>query len=229
MTDEIPDTPSGETSDRDGQRTSRSYADLATEIASIAPPSPGRRLVTIDGCGGSGKSTFAQRLAEGLTHAGFDAVIVPVDDFYRPPGSEGPEPEGLFDLARLKREIIDPYLTDKQISYWPFDWEASSVSRDVRLVGTPSALVVEGVFATSPLLGGRHSFSVWVAASRPLRLSRGVQRDGEAWRKTWTEVWMPREDGYVERTRPDLRADLVVDGGRPSSPGAFWQYQAPKI
>jgi uridine kinase len=216
-------------SDRYQGWTLRPYAELATKIASIAPTPTGRRLVAVDECGGSGKSTFAQCLTEELVRAGFHTVTVPVDDFYRPPGSEGPEPEGLFDLTRLKREVIDPYLSGKPVSYRPFDWERGRISRDTRHVGSPSVLVLEGVFATSPLLGGQHSFSVWVAAPRALRLSRGVERDGEAWRKTWTEVWMPREDSYFERTRPDWRADLVVDAGWPSSPGAFWCNQARNI
>ena len=116
VTDGPPDKASRETSDRCGRRTSRRYAELAAEIASITPTPPGRRLVAVDGCGGSGKSTFAQRLTEELARAGFDAVTVPIDDFYRPPGSEGPEPEGLFDLARLKREVIDPYFAGKPVS-----------------------------------------------------------------------------------------------------------------
>jgi uridine kinase len=226
VTEELPNKTPRETYDWYGGRTLRRYTELAAEIASIAPVPPGRRLVAVDGCGASGKSTFAQRLTEELARAGINAVTVPVDDFYRPAGSEGPEPEGLFDLTRLKREVIDPYLAGEQVSYWPFDWEADSVSRDARRVDAPSVLVVEGVFATSPLLGERHSFGVWVAAPRALRLSRGVQRDGEAWRKTWTELWMPREDKYFKRTRPDLRVDLVVDGGRASLPGVFWHYQA---
>jgi uridine kinase len=227
--DELPNKTPIETSDRCEGRTLRPYAELATKIASMALTPMGRWLVAVDGCGGSGKSTFAQRLTEELTRAGLHTVTVPVDDFYRPPGSEGPEPEGLFDLARLKREVIDPYLSGKPVSYRPFDWETGIISPDTRRVGSPSVLVVEGVFATSPLLGGQHSFSVWVAAPRALRLSRGVERDGEAWRKTWTEVWMPREDSYFERTRPDWRADLVVDAGWPSSPGAFWCNQARNI
>lgn len=226
MIDGPSDETPNETPDQHGLRTLRRYAELAAEIASIAPTAPGRRLVAVDGSGGSGKSTFARRLIEELTRAGFDAVAVPVDDFYRPAGSEGREPEGLFNLARLMREVIDPYLSGEPVSYHPFDWETGSVSRDTRRVGFPSVLVVEGVFATSPLLGGGHSFSVWVMAPRALRLSRGIKRDGEAWRKTWMEVWMPREDRYFERTRPDLRADLVVDAGRSSPPRMFWHYQA---
>ena len=151
--------------------------------------------------------------------------MVPVDDFYRPPGEEGPEPEGLFDLARLEREMITPYLAGEPVAYRPFDWEAGGISREVRLVGSPDVLIVESVFATSPLLGGRHHLGVWVDANRVLRLERGLARDGEAARGTWTKVWMPREDRYFEQTRPDLRADLVVDGGRPSPPGTFWEHE----
>ena len=164
-----------------------------SELASRILATPGQRLVAVDGCGGSGKSTFARHLEREVTRSGSDVAVVPVDDFYRPPGLEGPEPEGLFDLARLKREVVDPYLAGEPASYRPFDWEAGSVSGEVRRVGSPSVLIVEGVFATSSLLGGRHSFGVWVEAPRSIRLSRGLARDGEGARTTWTELWMPRE------------------------------------
>ena len=46
-----------------------------------------------------------------------------------------------------------------------------------------------------------------------VRLARGVARDGQTARRTWTEVWMPMEDRYVERDGPVSAADLVLDGG----------------
>ena len=184
----------------------------------------GRRLpVAVDGRGGSGKSTFARRLAGELSRVGVAAAVVPVDDFYRPPSEEGPEPEGMFDLARLERDVIAPYLAGEPASYRPFDWNAGGVSPVARRVGTPEVLIVEGVFATSPLLGGCHRLGVWVDALRAVRLERGLKRDGEAARATWTGVWMPREDRYFEETHPDLRADLVVDGARPGPPETFWE------
>ena len=88
-------------------------------------------------------------------------------------------------------------------------------------------LIVEGVFATSPLLGRRRAFGVWVYAPRALRLSRGLTRDGDEARATWTNLWMPREDRYFVKTRPDLRADLMVDGGKPGLPGTFWRGEGP--
>jgi cytidylate kinase len=56
---------------------------------------------------------------------------------------------------------------------------------------------------------------VWVDAPAAVRLERGVARDGEASRSTWTDVWMPNEDAYVERDDPISCAHLVVDGTRP--------------
>jgi uridine kinase len=151
--------------------------------------------------------------------------LVPVDDFYRPLGFEGAEPEGLFDLPRLRREVVEPYLAAEPISYRPFDWESGSISQGARYVDLPSVLIIEGVFALSPLLGARHSFGVWVEASRKLRLSRGLERDGEQARQAWTETWMPREDDYVERRKPHEHADLVVNAERPSRAGTFWRYE----
>lgn len=76
--------------------------------------------MAVDGRGGSGKSTFARRLRREMARSGHAVAVVPVDDFYRPPGSEGPEPEGLFDLARLEQEVIDRYLAGEPASYRPF-------------------------------------------------------------------------------------------------------------
>ena len=54
---------------------------------------------------------------------------------------------------------------------------------------------------------------IWVDAPYETRLARGVARDGEESRRTWEEVWIPREERYVERDDPISAAHLIVDGG----------------
>ncbi len=215
--------PFARAQDHRGRETLCTFSEV---VGKIEAESLGNRcLVAVDGCGGSGKSTFAQHLSREIGRDGTSVEVVPVDDFYRPPGSEGPEPEGLFDLSRLAQEVIEPYLASEPVSYRPFDWESENVSQTVRRVVSPSVLIIEGVFALSPLLGSRHSFGVWVEASSILRLTRGLDRDGEEAREIWTENWMPREDEYVEKQRPHERADLVVNAERPSQAGTFWCYE----
>lgn len=198
----------------------RSYADLSDEISS--PKVEGRSLVAVDGRGASGKSTFAQRLRDELLTSHDSVEIVSVDDFYRPPGMAEPGPYGLFDLARLGRQVVDPYLCGERVSYRPYDWNSRTVSGSPRDVGVPEILILEGIFSMSRRLGKSRTFGIWVEAPSHARLARGLARDGEAAREVWTGIWMPREDEYVRKERPDLSADVVVDGGRPSPPGLFW-------
>lgn len=64
-------------------------------------------------------------------------------------------------------------------------------------------------------LGHYWDLAVWVACPHEVRLARGIARDGEAKRSQWENVWIPEEDAYVQRERPDRRADLTVSGEEP--------------
>ena len=80
--------------------------ELATRVKQVAIGHP-RAFVGIDGPGGSGKSTFAERLVAAMG----DAYLVRVDDFYLP-SSRRHERFGKvgqsFDLPRLAEQVIVP-------------------------------------------------------------------------------------------------------------------------
>jgi uridine kinase len=60
-------------------------------------------------------------------------------------------------------------------------------------------------------LRGAYAFRIWMCCPRPVRLARGLARDGDAMRRAWIEDWMPPpEDASGAAERPDLAADLVV-------------------
>ena len=74
----------------------------------------------------------------------------------------------------------------------------------------PSEFVIlEGVSASREAFQPFLTYSIWVDAPRDLRLRRGLERDGEEARAQWEE-WMAEEDRYVERERPQQRADLLL-------------------
>lgn len=149
------------------------------------------------------------------------AVVVSVDDFYRPVGERSVEYTGLFDLERLRSEVIEPYVSGERITYRPYDWEIEDVSANARSVGHADVLIVEGVFALSTTLAWAGALGVWVDAPMELRLARGLERDGEAARETWVNDWMPREDAYRREERPESRAHLTVDTTVPLADGLF--------
>lgn len=177
----------------------------------------GAALLAIDGLGGSGKSVLGAALADAL-----GAQLVHVDDFYRPEGDEAPEGSGhgaLFDLDRLRREVLEPLSRGREAALHRYDWESGQIVPGSVLAGG-RLTIVEGVYSTRRDLRRYYDFSVWVDASETTRLRRGVERDGEEARGEWVDVWMPAERAYCADEQPaahaDLRLDADLDEGEPS-------------
>jgi uridine kinase len=153
-------------------------------------------LVGIGGRGGAGKSTLARLLPA-------DAVIG-TDEFWN--GSS-------FDLNRLGREVVEPLTAGRSAAFRSFDWAAQAPRTEPRRVAPEGLIVIEGVCALHRMFRDAYDLRVWIEAPYEIRLARGVARDGEEARRTWTDVWMPSEDAYVERDDPVSAADVVLDGG----------------
>jgi uridine kinase len=151
-------------------------------------------LVGIGGHGGAGKTTLAGEIP--------GAVIVSTDEFWDGSG---------FDIERLRSEVVAPLSEGREAVFASYDWVAGE-SRGQRRVAPEGIVVVEGVCALHRSLRDAYAVRVWVEAPADVRLARGIERDGEAARSTWTDVWMPAEDRYVEADDPVSCAHIVVDG-----------------
>jgi len=72
-------------------------------------------LIGIDGCGGSGKSTFADKIKEDF----LDVTVVHMDDFYLPSSlimkiEPTKKPIGAdFDWIRLLNQVLEPLSQEK--------------------------------------------------------------------------------------------------------------------
>lgn len=158
-------------------------------------------LVGIGGRGGSGKSTLANAIEASLP----DVQVVPTDAFWN--GSQ-------FDLPRLRADVVEELLRGRPAVYEAWDWAARAAAGWQAVI--PSGVVIiEGVCALHEMFRHDLRVRIWVDAPYELRLARGVARDGEASRATWTEVWMPSEDAYVSRDNPISCAHVVIDGAIP--------------
>lgn len=155
-------------------------------------------LVGIGGRGAAGKTTLAGAIP--------GAQAVPTDAFW-----DGES----FDLARLRREVLEPLLARRPARYAAFDWAARAPAGE-RRVEPHGVVVIEGVCALHRMFRDVYDVRVWVEAPPDVRLARGIARDGEAARAEWVERWMPSEDRYVERDDPVSSAHVVVDGSGPS-------------
>ncbi len=168
-----------------------------------------RAVVAIDGPGASGKSTLADLVAARLGAA----AVVQVDDFYLPGAvrdSRAGQVGALFDLPRLRAQVIDPAATGAALRYQRYDWDRDELASWIEVpAGLP--VIVEGVYSLHAPFRPSYTSSVYCVAERSVRLRRGLERDGEEMRGMWEDEWMPAEDAYLIAEEPDAFATVVVD------------------
>jgi hypothetical protein len=78
-------------------------------------------------------------------------------------------------------------------------------------VPVPDVLVLEGVTCGRAAIRAELSLLVWVEAPGPVRLARGLDRDGPALRPDWLR-WMAEEAQHFARDRTADYADIRVNG-----------------
>ncbi|WP_218154472.1 uridine kinase [Bacillus sp. OV322] len=170
-------------------------------------------LIGIDGCGGSGKSTFANNLKVDCSNV----TVVHMDDFYLPSSQQvktHPEKKIIgadFDLNRVLKQVLEPIRQNKEGCYQRYDWESDDLA-EWHTVPIGGIVIIEGVYSICMELSNKYDYTIWVECPREIRLSRGIERDGEEARDMWENKWMISEDIYVEEQKPDERADFVVNG-----------------
>jgi len=170
-------------------------------------------LIGIDGCGGSGKSTLANELQQACDKV----TIVHMDDFFLPSdqildASAEQKPVGSdFDWKRLLNQVLEPISQDKEGRYQRYDWETDGLA-EWYIVPIGGIVIIEGVYSLRRELSDKYDVSIWVDCPREIRLSRGLERDGEQARDMWENNWMVSEDIYVKEHKPYEQADFVVVG-----------------
>jgi uridine kinase len=176
-----------------------------------APPRLGvTRLVCIDGPAGSGKTTFAARLAAVL---GPDAAVLHMDDVYAGWTLDGA-------AARLAAGVLEPLAAGRPGAFHRYDWTAGRFEDALTPVPAASVLVVEGCGSSPRAFDAWTTLRIWVEAPPALRLARGLARDGTHLDPHW-QRWQEMEAAVFAAEDTRARADVRVDGAAPEPEGAF--------
>jgi uridine kinase len=181
-----------------------SFAALRDVLCGAPPLLGATRLVCVDGPAGSGKTTFAGRLTDVL---GGDAVLVHMDDLYAGWTLTGA-------VARLSAGVLRPLADGTPGAYHRYDWAAGRFTPDPVPVAAAPVLVVEGCGSGARLLEPWTTLLVWVEAPEPLRLARGLARDGAALEGHWRR-WQRTEAAAFAAEDTRARAGLRIDGTAP--------------
>ena len=157
-------------------------------------------MVAIDGPAGSGKTTLAGRLAAALS----GAQVLHADDMY----------EGWSGLGTLSdvlvAAVLEPLARSGAASFRRWDWVSGARAETIEVPGAPF-LVVEGVGTAQRAARPLVSLVIYVDAPWPLRLDRGIARDGETMRAEW-ERWQAAEWSFLVREGTRAAADFEIDG-----------------
>jgi uridine kinase len=184
--------------------TASDVAGLAERVLAAEPRLGDTRLVCIDGPAGSGKTTFAGRLAAALGPA---AAVVHMDDLYAGWTLTG-------SIERLTAGVLQPLAVGRPGAYRPYDWAAGEFRPAPVEVPPAPVLVVEGCGSAPRVLEPSISLLIWIEAPAALRLARGLARDGVELEAHWRQ-WQQEEAAAFAADDTRARAHLRIDGTAP--------------
>ncbi|TCC54164.1 uridine kinase [Kribbella capetownensis] len=198
---------------------------MLTWLADSIPHSTGDDCVRvgIDGVDGSGKTTFANELAEALRAAGRNVVRVSVDDFhnvrairYRRGRSS---PEGFwrdsFNYDRLRTDVLEPLGTGGSRRYRPAAHDLATdqiLEPPCEVAPAGAVLVVDGLFLHRDELANAWDLSVFLDVPFDITIQRMAHRDGTNPDPNHPTVrrYVEAQHLYFKACNPHQKADILI-------------------
>lgn len=164
--------------------------------------SEARRVVAVDGRSSSGKTTFANRLADVAVRG----TVVHTDDI-----AWWHSRFGWSDLLTLG--VIEPFQAGETVAFRPPAWDDRGREGSITVPVETSLLIIEGVGSSRQELAAWVNASVWVQADEDAIAERNAARI-EAGETTSAGLagWMSEELPFLADDRPWERAAAVVAG-----------------
>jgi len=202
---------------------------LASQIIRLKKSHPTR--VGIDGPDAAGKTTIADELAKLLQRMGRPIIRASIDGFHNPAtvryNRGRMSPEGYyydsFNYDDLINLLLLPLGPDGSLQYrtTTFDYRTDSPLQTLPQLASPdSILLFDGVFLLRSELAQLWDFTVFVDAAFDVTLARAKQRDAvlfgsvEEVRRRYEQRYIPGQQLYFDKSRPQERANVVIDNNR---------------
>jgi uridine kinase len=208
-----------------------SRALLEEIFATIPVRSRGVVRVAVDGVSGSGKTTFADGLADSLRSRGSAVIRASADDFHRPKkqryrlGPDSPDGHYLesYDYDAMTRELLDPLGANGSRRYRTAVFDCATdrplVSPECR-APDDAILIVDGLFLNRDELHGYWDVSIYLDVPFEIATQRCARRDGSLadYRHPSNLRYVAGETRYLKECRPRDRASIVIDNSDFSRP-----------
>jgi uridine kinase len=162
-------------------------------------------LIAIEGFGGSGKTTFANKLADILG----DAYVISIDDFIiKEKLTEHSWDKGAFDRARLEDEVLAPIAAGRPASFRKLIWATNELSE---LIWVPNTkyLIIEGISSYHPKIAHYYTYKIWVDTPIEVAKKRGYARDGNNENAIHWDLWTANDLAYQDKYHPEEQADFI--------------------
>ncbi|MGW3072083.1 MULTISPECIES: uridine kinase family protein [unclassified Kitasatospora] len=172
---------------------------LAAELRALPPSCGPVRLVAVDGHAGSGKTTFAGRLAAALG----GAPVVHLDDL-------ATHSELFGWTGRLREQVLEPLTAGRDAEYRVYDWTLRRFAGTARVPAAPVVLV-EGVGAGRRAVRPWLARVVWMELDAASARRRGEERDGPDLAEFWAG-WARAESAHFAADPSRPYAATRVDG-----------------
>ncbi len=183
---------------------------IQTAIQKLKQPKDRPLIIAISGFGGSGKTTLANELRHQLK----DAEIVTIDSFSNHEWRRNEDWDN-FDRSRFTKEILQPAQANEfPLVYRHEPWPGHIADPAVE-VPKVTYLIIEGCSVFHPDLLVFYDVKIWVDCTLEKATKRAMWRDRYVHKdehdELWLNTWMPNEQDFMIKYRPDLAADITLN------------------
>ena len=179
-------------------------SDLLQRLRDASPGVAGRpRVVAIDGRGGAGKSTLAERLRVSVP----ESAVVHTDDVAWN--------QAYFDWGALLGEhVLQPLHRGEAVHFRPPAWIEHGRVGAIRIPASTEFVWVEGTGTIRQELATWIDASIWIQADLDEQERRLTARDGSSPdQRHHVAAWLAEELPFLLREQPWRQATVTVAGG----------------